>query len=256
MRTGIFPTQWKTANTIILRKPGKPNYNDPAAYRPIALLSTLSKTLEGAVADRLQSYAELHSILPEGHYGGRAKRSTTDALLNLTVWTKDQWAKGNTVGALFVDVKAAFPTVDPQRMTHTLKEMGYCPFIIRLISNFLSNRKTTFQLGDFRSEPKQLTIGLPQGSPLSVILYILYNSSLLRQVEGFDNSIAMGFIDDVAFLTAHRTLEEVTTSLQSLANRELAWGKKHGAAFDRQKSQWMLLTHKKPPSTPPLHLPR
>lgn len=251
LHTGFFPSQWKTANTIILRKPGKPNYNNPSAYQPIALLSTLSNTLEGAIADRLQAFAEHHSLLPEGHYGGRAKRSTTDALLNLTVWTKNQWAKGNTVGALFVDVKAAFPTVDPLRMTHTLRELGYCPFLIKLISNFLSHRKTTFQLGDYRSDPKQLTIGLPQGSPLSVILYILYNSPLLRQVEGYDNAKSMGFIADVAVLTAHKSVESVTASLQSLADRELAWGKKHGAAFDRQKSQWMLLTHKKPPPTPP-----
>lgn len=249
LASGFYPTQWKTANTIILKKPGKPDYHDPAAYRPIALLSTLSKLLEGTIADRMQRYAEANNCLPEGHYGGRARRSTTDALLNLTVWTKNQWALGKVVGALFVDVKAAFPTVDPTRLTHTLDKLGYCPSLTRLITNFLSQRKTTFQLGDYRSEPKQLTIGLPQGSPLSVILYILYNSSLLRQVEGSESSIAMGFIDDVAFLTARDSHQEVKTTLQDLATKELLWGTKHGAAFDRQKSQWMVLSHKKPPET-------
>lgn len=246
--TGFFPTQLKTANTIILKKPGKPDCHNPSAYRPIALLSCLSKLLEGALADGLQMFAELHSLLPECHYGGRAKRSTTDALLNLTLWTKNQWAKVNVVGALLVDVKAAFSTVNPDRMIHTMKQMGYCTATTNLISNFLHRRLTTFQLGDYQSEPKQLTIGLPQGSPLLVILYILYNSSLLRQAEGVEGTAAMGFFNDVAFLTARKTHDEVQLSRQHLANKELAWGRQHGAAFDRQKSQWMLLTHRKNPS--------
>lgn len=119
------------------------------------------------------------------------------------------------------------------------------PITNRLIANFLSQCRTTFQLGDYRSQPKQLTIGLPKGSLLSVILYILYNSSLLQQVNGTKTSIAMGFIDNVAFLTARKTPTEVTATLQSLADKKLRWGKKHGAAFDRKKSQWMLLTHRK-----------
>lgn len=171
------------------------------AYRPIALLSCLSKVLEGTLADRIQSEEEEQPLLPDGHYDGRAKCSTTDALLNLTVWTKNQWTKGKVVGALFVDVKAAFPTVDP------LKKLGHCPYLVRLIANFLSKIQTTFQLGDYRSNPKQLAIGLPHGSPLPVILYILYNSSLLRQAEGSTDTIAMGFINDVAFLTARKMLE-------------------------------------------------
>lgn len=215
------------------------------------MLSCLSKLLEGALADRLQTFAKTNSLLPGGHYGGRARRSTTDALLNLTLWPKNQWAKGKVVGALFVNVKAAFPTVNPDRMTHTLRQMGYCPAMNNLITNFLHRRLTTFQLGDYRSDPKQLTIGLPQGSPLSVILYILYNSSLLRQAEGEEATIAMGFIDDVAFLTAQDNHDDVQRSLQQLANKELAWGKRHRAAFDRLKSQWMFLTHRKSPTPTP-----
>lgn len=230
--TGHYPSQWKTANTIILKKPGKPDYTYPTAHRPIALLSTSSKLLKGAF-DKIQEFVECNDCLPGGHYGGRARRSTTDALLNLTAWTKTQWSKGKVMGALFVDVKAAFPTVDPRRLTHTLEMPSCCKSVTRLVANFLSQRRTTFQLGDFISEPKNLTIGLPQGPPLSVILYILYNSSLLLQAEGSASTIAMGFINNVAFLTARRTYKEVQASLQALADKELKWGKIHGTAFDR-----------------------
>lgn len=109
-------------------------------------------------------------------------------------------------------------------MTHSLERMGYCPSVTRLIANFLKQCRTTFQLGDYRSEPKELIIGLPQGSPLSVILYMLYNSLLLQQVEGSHTSIALGFIEDVAFLTARKTHKEVASSLQTIADKELRWG--------------------------------
>lgn len=149
------------------------------------------------------------------------------------------------MGTLFVDFKATFPTVNPTRLCDTLHKMGFGPALIALISHFLSNRSTTFQLGDYRSNPKQLTIGLPQGSPLSVILYILYNTPLLRKAEGMADTISLGFIDDVAFATAHSTVDGVCENLQTLADRELEWGSQYCAAFDRAKSQWMLLTNKK-----------
>lgn len=118
VKTGSYPHRWKQAKTIILKKPGKPNYTDASAYRPIALLSCLSKVLEATLATHLQAWAEDHSILPEGHYGGRAHRSTTYALLNLAVWTKNQWVRVKLVGTLFVDVKAVFPTVVVSRNVH------------------------------------------------------------------------------------------------------------------------------------------
>lgn len=105
-------------------------------------------------------------------------------------------------------------------------------------------------------DPKQLTIGLPQGSPLLVVLHILYSSSLLRQVEGSSFSMSMSLIDNVAFFTARNLHKAVKTSLQALANKALQWGNQHGAAFDRQKSQWMIPSQKKqpPPDTLSIHL--
>lgn len=173
LRSTLFPSAWKVAKTVILRKPHKPDYSNPTAYRPIALLSCLGKVVEAVIADRFKHYAEVSNILPPGHYGGRPQRSTDDALTHFTAWTKSQWAKGRFVEALFVDVKAAFPTVNPTCLANTLRCQGFCPSLIRLISSYLSQRSTTIAFGDYESEPKPLTIGLPQGSMLSVILYIL-----------------------------------------------------------------------------------
>lgn len=202
------------------------------------------------LANRIRDHVESKSCLHPGHFGGRRRRSTTDALIHLTSWTKSKWREGKFVGALFVDVQAAFPTVHPARMVSTLSGMGICPSVCRLVQDYLANRSTTISFGDFESTPKPLTIGLPQGSPLSVILYIIYNSSLLEQSFDIPDTISLGFIDDVAFVTAASTAEEVTDKLQILASRELRWGKHHGAAFYKKKSQWVLFTHRLPHAYP------
>lgn len=253
--SGKFPTRWKVARSVVLKKAGKPDYSNPAAYRPIALLNTLSKTVEAMLANRLRDYVETNHLLHPGHFGGRQRRSTTDALIYLTSWIKAKWRENKYVGALFVDVQAAFPTVHPARMISTLTTMGVCPALCDLIQDYLSARSTTISFGEFESEPKALSIGLPQGSPLSVILYIIYNSSLLHQSSDIPDTIPLGFIDDVAFATAAFSTHEVVDKLQVLAQRELRWGARHGAAFDKKKSQWLLFTHR-PPSTfsPNLHI--
>ncbi|KAI7963409.1 hypothetical protein MJO29_003836 [Puccinia striiformis f. sp. tritici] len=81
VRQEYFPANWRTATTTIIRKFGKPDYTTPGAYRPIALLNTLSKVFESIIADRLTFWAETANILPEGHVGGRKGKSGDDAML-------------------------------------------------------------------------------------------------------------------------------------------------------------------------------
>ena len=83
LQLGYHLRAFRTAVTVVLRKPGKPDYSDLAAYRPIALLNTLGKMLESIVAGRISTLVERYSLLPDEQYGARPRRSTEDALLNL-----------------------------------------------------------------------------------------------------------------------------------------------------------------------------
>ena len=82
---------WKHFKTITLRKPGKPDYSLPKAYRPIALEDTLSKVVESLMARKLAMLAEQYDLLPPTHFGGRPGRNTTDAILHLVQQVKDAW---------------------------------------------------------------------------------------------------------------------------------------------------------------------
>lgn len=84
MELGHHPRQWRSAKIVVLRKPGKPDYSVPSAYRPISLLNTLGKLLEAVMARRLSYLAEEHSLLPNSQFGGRPGKTTEQALLVLS----------------------------------------------------------------------------------------------------------------------------------------------------------------------------
>ena len=100
---------WKQFITVVLRKPGKPRYDVPKAYRPIALLNTMGKLLTAIISEQLTYYTERHSLLPPTHFGGRPGRTMTDALHTLIYKIKDAWRKRQVASVLFLDIEGAFP---------------------------------------------------------------------------------------------------------------------------------------------------
>ncbi|ETW82615.1 hypothetical protein HETIRDRAFT_316313, partial [Heterobasidion irregulare TC 32-1] len=81
---GIYPQDWKDSQTLVLQKLGKLDYSNPNAYRPTALLRTITKILSACIASELMQLAELHHLLPDTHFGCRAGQKTTDSLHYVT----------------------------------------------------------------------------------------------------------------------------------------------------------------------------
>lgn len=118
-----FPDEWLTSKTVVICKPGWPDYGLPKAYHPIALLDTMSKILSTCVAEKLSWIVTEHNLLPATHFGSLPGRSTTDSLHLLTKFTHDMWAHptDNYVSILFMDIKAAFPSVVPECLFHNMR---------------------------------------------------------------------------------------------------------------------------------------
>lgn len=255
LKTSFYPPQWKVAITAIIRKHGKEDYSEPGAYRPIALLSCISKVFESILTRRIAYWAETNKILAEGHTGGRRQHSTDDAFVMLTTWIKSKWRQGFIVSGLFLDVKSAYPSVHRDRLIHTLRHHECPEYLVKLIHNFLSSRTTKLRLGDFLSQSFEVKDGLPQGSPVSVILYLLYNSNLMinQPISLTSQRISIGFIDDITHLVANKDIDQNIVDLEREGRRSLRWGKTHGAIFDNRKAQLMHFTHKKH-AEPPIKL--
>jgi hypothetical protein len=241
---GHFPARFKEARTVVLRKPGKPSYSDPGAWRPIALLNTIGKLIESLMAKRLSQAAEEHKLLPDTQMGARPGRSTETALELLTAQVKTVWGSGKFIASLLsLDISGAFDTVNSTRLLDILRKKGLPGWVVRWIRAFMTDRRTTLVIQGSETEAFPVPAGVPQGSPLSPILFLFYNSELLdlcqRPKEGLS---AIGFADDVNMLAYSRSTESNCRILEAGHARCLVWARRHGMKFAPSKYELIHFT--------------
>jgi Reverse transcriptase (RNA-dependent DNA polymerase) len=241
---GYFPTAFKATTTVVIRKPQKPDYTKAKAYRPIALENTIGKIFESVISESISYLVETKQLLPSHHFGGRPGRSATDAMLVLVEEIHKAWKKQKIFTAVFLDVAGAFNNVVHQRLMHNLKCRKIPPILVRWIRSFLENRSTQLQFNGGKSKAINTPAGLPQGSPLSPILYMFYNSDLL-EITNYTSDMAIGFIDDIAYGTAGDTAKENTQKLEQTLRKAEKWRARHGAQFEESKYMMVHFTRNK-----------
>ena len=248
LNLGYYPAKLKESITVVLRKPEKKDYSDPKAYRPIALLNTLGKLLESILANRISAIAERYDLLPNTHMGGRRLRSTDHAIHYLLERTSEAWRQGKVASLLLLDVTGAFDKVSHPRLIADLRRKRLDDKIIKWIASFLTNRSTELVIPGYRTDKRAIDIGIPQGSPLSPILFLFYNAEILEicQQESQNRISATGFIDDIALLAVGDSTEETCKKLEDVHEKAcMTWAKKHGAQFAPKKYHLLHLTRRK-----------
>jgi hypothetical protein len=213
-----FPTQFRTANVVVLRKPGKTiaQQQTAGAYRPISLLNAIGKVIEKAMSTRIAAAAELHGLLPETQMGNRPERSTDLAIKLVVDATHTAWRHGAVASLLQLDIKGAFDTVNHIRLLHTLQLQGFPLWVVRWVRSFLDGRTASLNFDGESTSPYQITAGVPQGSPLSPILFLLYTASLYTQLQDHTGLIAVGFADDLNLLAFGKDTEITRGHLESV----------------------------------------
>ncbi|KAF4450189.1 zinc knuckle, partial [Fusarium albosuccineum] len=175
---GVHPDAFKDSNIVMLRKAGKPAHL-PKSWRPIALLPCMGKLLEKIVA--LRMVAALKHSLPATQFGGR---STTEALQYMVNIIYGAWSKSTpqVVTLLALDISGAYNNVDRAKLLKMLVDKGMPKWIIEFIRSFLSNNTAAFHIPGYKSDRVYINTGIPQGSPLSPILFLLFASPLLKDL--------------------------------------------------------------------------
>jgi hypothetical protein len=193
---GHHPKGWRRAVIVVLRKPEKPDYTVPNAYRPISLLNTLGKLLESVMASRLMHYAKRYNLLPDTQFGGRPGRTTEQALLILTEAITKAWRKSKVVSLMAFDLKGAFNGVAKGVLDQCLKKKGIPNEARKWVQSFMTDRWACIKFDGYTSALARIEFpGLLQGSPSSPVLFTFFNSALVDQpVNGGRGSSA--FIDD------------------------------------------------------------
>jgi Reverse transcriptase (RNA-dependent DNA polymerase)/Endonuclease-reverse transcriptase len=237
------PIAFRIARTVALRKPRKKDYSLAKAWRPIALLNTIGKIMEAVTARYLQDLAEKYDLLPEMQMGARKKRSTETALDLLLAQIRAVWDAGGVATVLSMDMSGAFDHVVRNRLVHILRQKGIPDSIVGWVKSFMSDRRTTLVFDGQESAPLDIAAGIPQGSPISPILFLFYNSELLEICNPRDmRVIGLGFVDDVNLLTWGLTTKGNCSNLEQTHTRCLRWAEKHGAKFAPEKYELIHLT--------------
>lgn len=239
---GILPSQWREAKIIPLRKPAKADYTVPRAWRPISLLSTLGKVLEAVLADRISYMVEEYGLLPDNHFGARKRRSTEQALTILQEQVYKAWRNKKVLSLVNFDVKGAYNGVSKEGLAQRLEARRIPSKMIRWIESFCSDRTASIMVNGTTSKQQELPqAGLPQGFPLSPILFLFFNADLVsRKINANQGGIA--FVDDYTAWVVGHSAEENRTGIQKIIKEATEWEKRSGATFEPGKTAYIHFT--------------
>ncbi|OAA60200.1 reverse transcriptase [Akanthomyces lecanii RCEF 1005] len=239
LQQGYCPNAWRTAEVVMIPKPNKRNLTDPSAWRPISLLSCLGKGMERLIAKRMSHLAIKHKILHPNQAGALPQRSATDIAAALThdVEQARRGKKKKKVATLVtMDVEGAFDAILRNRLILQLRKQGWPDFLVRWLAMFLTHRLASVRFEDAIAETLELLCGIPQGSPLSPILYLLATAALYALPGATQR---YGYADDTAMLFVGDTLDETTAQANAAITVMEEWGRREGFAFDAKKTEVM-----------------
>ena len=202
-----FPTSWKFSKVVPLHK--KDSRLEMSNYRPVTILSPLSKILEKCMYEQIYQYFSRNNLFSPHLHGYRHHRSTQTALLTMY----DSWVRtaaiGQLSGTVFIDLSAAFDLVDHRLLLSKLKIYGVQEDVLEWISSYLLGRFQAVWIDHIFSDFLPLTVGVPQGSNLGPLLFLVFFNDLPYHIKSSIESYA----DDTTISAAGTTLVEIEDKL-------------------------------------------
>ena len=214
----VFPTNWKRSKIIPIHKSG--DKNSPNNYRPISILPSVSKILEKLVQVQLSDYLKCYSILSEAQSGFRKSHSTISTLIKVT----DDWLaamdQGLYTGAVFIDLRKAFDTVDPHIMLKKLSNIGVPADCLQWFTSYLTDRRICTLFNSSTSAESNIEYGVPQGSIHGPLLFIIYIDDIVKHLNHCSVHL---YADDTVIYFSHKNISTIESVLNSELQGIFTW---------------------------------
>ena len=238
LKYGIFPDIWNLARVTPIFKAG--SRKDANNYRPISVISVLSRMLEKIVHDQLIEYLITNKILTPNQSAFRKLYSTVTSLINGTDYWYGNMDKKQLNLAIFLDLKKAFDTVDHTILLKKLGANGIKGIPGKWFTSFLSSRKQFCLVNGQQSGTRLVTCGIPQGSSLGPLLFIIYLNDFEQCLEF---SRASMYADDThVTLTANNIDDLITNAHKELRNIS-EWMRINKLSANPEKTEYMVIGH-------------
>ena len=251
---GSHPLSLKRADGIVLDKPGKPSYDSPSSSRVIVLLQTFSKILERIMNSRLSCVARATGLLNPHQCGSLGGLSASDAVTTLTHEVKTLQMAGRKVSTLFLDIKGGFDNVNPSTLCGILRAKGVNPYLVSWTKSFLTGRSCRLL---YQGSPRvfaPVSVGTPQGSPVSPLLFVIYVSPPHCEIP---NGLTLFYVDDFGLTSSSASYRRNIQILQKQYARLKARGARLGVGFSVPKTEllhWRTNRDRGLISNAPVHL--
>ena len=195
MFCGEFPKSWKLAIVTPIFKDGDPC--NPNNYRPISMLNSLSKVFEKLVYEQLNAFLTSNGLITQHQSGFREGDGTINRLVNFVHVCKVRMSEGLCTPTIFLDISKAFDRVYHKGLIHKLKQVGITGNLLNMLTSYISKRKQKVALEGELSDVLELFAGVPQGSVLGPLLFLIFINDILDNIKSFGTL----FADDTSIFT-------------------------------------------------------
>ena len=239
----FIPQSYKTSLVIPILKPNK-NKTLIESYRPISLNPCCSKVLDKIISNRLWWFVTTYNLLNQNQIGFKKGKSVMDVLLFLDHTILDSITSKKHISIISLDFTKAFDKIGIHSVIDQLKTWKVGPKIINYVYNFLSNRKIIVRVGKYYSSTRPLHNGIPQGSPLSVILFLIAYNRLADIMSTYKEIQFCAYADDFNIIIKNNRDKNITTDLNSLFQDLNNWCLYSGAVLSIAKSKHLHICRK------------
>ena len=230
-----FPSMWRQAKIIPVHKKGSDA--EMANYRPIAILSPLGKVIEKVVYQQIYAYFNNNKLFHSNLQGYRRNRSTQTALIQM----HDRWVKaannGKVSGVVLLDLSAAFDLVDHGILLDKLEIYGVDQSFREWIKSYLTGREQSVWINHCYSPPLENNVGVPQGSNLGPLFFLLYYNDLLYSTD----CVIYAYADDSTITYSDPSVADISEKLTNKCNEVSRWMLQNRLKLNEDKTHTMLI---------------